>query len=693
MEDVLQQGNGPWGDLTQFAGFRRTAGIRLSPDGSRLVAVVQEINEARSQWIPSLWEIPLDGGSPYRLTGSPNGETSPSPFGGGSPAFLPDNSLVYASAQPWPVGDSAGEPALWLLPPGGQPQPLARRPGGLTAPLVARDSGVMIAIGQRLAGSTAENDPARRAVRRDRRVSAVVHTWMPVRDPWRDHDIEYPQLLLRAPSDAGARWLDIAPDAGKAMVKLNPLTLTERSISASGDRVVVMWGTPQPRGAFPYSIALIETATGKRTAIAPGSDLLYTSPQIAPDGRRVAAMAIAEGTFDTPVGYALHVFDVSEPGAIGAPAEVSLGDLYPVEWAWSPSSDVLYVSGDLHGRGAVLAVDPVSGDVLRRLASDAVYVQLAPAPDGQSLYALRTAVDAAPAPVRLDTTATDQKWVALGDPAPVPPLPGRVEEVSAEVDGGTVRGYLCLPDGASPDAPAPVMQFIHGGPLTSFNIWSWRVSPWVMVAHGWSVLLPDPALSTGYGPQWIARAWPHRATVVWPDVEALLDEAGRRDDIDADAAACLGVSFGGFMTNWVAGHTDRFRAIVTHAGLYALDQQHTTTEQPWRKNRWFGTRAEHPEWYAENSPHDAAASITTPMLITHGSVDYNVPVTEALRLWWDLCSRWDADPAAMPHRLLRFTDESHFITRPANTEIWYQAVLAFCSTHVLERPMPFPDLL
>jgi hypothetical protein len=117
MDDVRQQGSGPWGDLTQFVGFRRTAGIRLSPDGSRLVAVVQEINEARSQWVPSLWEIPLDGGRPYRLTGSPNGETSTSPFGGGSPVFLPDNSLVYASAQPWPDGDSAGEPALWLLPP------------------------------------------------------------------------------------------------------------------------------------------------------------------------------------------------------------------------------------------------------------------------------------------------------------------------------------------------------------------------------------------------------------------------------------------------------------------------------------------------------------------------------------------------------------------------------------------------
>jgi dipeptidyl aminopeptidase/acylaminoacyl peptidase len=530
-------------------------------------------------------------------------------------------------------------------------------------------------------------------VRRDRRISAVLQTWMPVRDPFRDHDIEYPQLLFAATPHADLAWRDLAPDAGKAMIKLNPLTLTERSISAAGDRVAVMWGTPRPRGGFPYSIALIETATGKRTAIAPDSDLLYTSPKIAPDGRHVAAMAIAEGTFDTPVGYALHVFDVSGPDAIGPPADIPLGDLYPVEWAWSPASDVLYVSGDLHGRGAVLAVDPVSGQELRRLAADAVYAQLAPSADGQSLYALRTAVDAAPAPVRLDVAESDQTPVALGNPAPVPPLPGRVQEVSVVADGDLVRGYLCLPQGASADAPAPVMQWIHGGPLTSFNCWSWGWNPWAMVARGWAVLMPDPALSTGYGPEWIARAWPHRAARVWADIEALLAEAGRREDIDAAAAACLGASFGGFMTNWIAGHTDRFRAIVTHAGLYALDQHHDTTEQAWRKNQWFGTRADHPDWYVQNSPHDAAARITTPMLITHGNVDYNVPVTEALRLWWDLCGDWDDDPGEMPHRLLRFTDEAHFITRPANQEIWYQAVLAFCSTHVLGRPVPFSELI
>ena len=88
-----------------------------------------------------------------------------------------------------------------------------------------------------------------------------------------------------------------------------------------------------------------------------------------------------------------------------------------------------------------------------------------------------------------------------------------------------MRGWLCLPPEG--DGPAPLMLWIHGGPFSSFNAWSWRWNPWVAVAHGWAVLMPDPALSTGYGPDCIARAWPHRAGRGLGRLEALLDAVRR----------------------------------------------------------------------------------------------------------------------------------------------------------------------
>ena len=202
------------------------------------------------------------------------------------------------------------------------------------------------------------------------------------------------------------------------------------------------------------------------------------------------------------------------------------------------------------------------------------------------------------------------------------------------------------------------------------------------VARGHAVILPDPALPTGYGHDWLARAWPHRARLVWADVEATLDAALQRPELDSGRIACLGGSFGGYMTNWIAGHTNRFKAMVTHAGLWALDQQHTTTDGAAWKTRLFKTPAEHPDWYAENSPHNFVDRVTTPMLVVHGNRDYRVPISEALRLWWDLVSRYDGEPAEMPHRFLQFTGENHWILSPANAAVWWRTVQGFVDQHI-----------
>jgi dipeptidyl aminopeptidase/acylaminoacyl peptidase len=212
------------------------------------------------------------------------------------------------------------------------------------------------------------------------------------------------------------------------------------------------------------------------------------------------------------------------------------------------------------------------------------------------------------------------------------------------------------------------------------------------VAHGWAVVLPDPALSTGYGSAWLERAWPYVASEVYADCEAVLAAVLERPDLDGERIACLGGSFGGYMTNWLAGHVDRFGAIVTHAGLYALDQEHKTTDAADYKTGIFGEPAEHPGWYEQNSPHNGTVG-RTPQLVVHGNRDFRVPCSEALRLYWDLVSRWQGEPETMPHRFLQFTNENHWILSPGNVEIWYDAVLGFCAQHVLGKDWTPASLL
>lgn len=329
----------------------------------------------------------------------------------------------------------------------------------------------------------------------------------------------------------------------------------------------------------------------------------------------------------------------------------------------------------------------------RVTSDDAAFGNVQVAPDGSAAYALRSSYAAPPHPVRIDLTAPAPVAAQpLPGPAPVPELPGRLEEVEAAGEDGTrVRAWLALPHGAAPDAKAPLLLWIHGGPLGSWNDWSWRWCPWLLVARGYAVLLPDPALSTGYGQDFVQRGWGAWGGPPFTDLMAATDAALTRDDVDPDRTAAMGGSFGGYMANWVAGHTDRFRAIVTHASLWALDQFGPTTDAAfyWRQEMT-------PQMTEDNSPHRHVGDIRTPMLVVHGDRDYRVPIGEGLRLWYELLSASGLpadDEGRSPHRFLYFPDENHWVLSPQHAAIWYGTVFAFLAEHVRDEVPEYPRLL
>lgn len=531
------------------------------------------------------------------------------------------------------------------------------------------------------AGSAAAGDAARRQVRKKTKASGILHDGMPIRHWDTEVGDTSPRLfVLDAAGVAGGAGVrcdgaergelqDLAPAARFELAD------AQTSLSTDGSRVLSTWTRRAVRGR-PRTEVVELNDDGVPRVLCSEPDADFYAPILSPDGSAYAVLREEWASFDTPPTTSLQIRRADTV------VDAALGDLEAGELVWAPDGSVLYVSGDHHGAGAVLAVDPDTGRVLRRLASDAAYSQLCPAPDGRSLYAVRSTVDRPPHPVRLAVGAVDQDPAILSAPGALADRPGRLARVEAAVDGVTVTGWLCLPETA--DGPRPLLTWVHGGPFGSWNAWSWRWCPWVAVARGYAVLLPDPALSTGYGPEWITRAWPYRAAVLWRDVEGLLDHvlADPALGLDPTRTAVLGGSFGGFMTNWIAGRTERFRAVVTHAGLWALDQQHGTTDAAAYKTGIFGRLADHPEWYAENSPERRLDDIRTPVLLVHGNRDYRVPVSEALRMWWDLVSTWTGPPAELPHRFLQFTEENHWVLNPTNAITWYDTVLDFCDRHL-----------
>jgi dipeptidyl aminopeptidase/acylaminoacyl peptidase len=139
------------------------------------------------------------------------------------------------------------------------------------------------------------------------------------------------------------------------------------------------------------------------------------------------------------------------------------------------------------------------------------------------------------------------------------------------------------------------------------------------------------------------------------------------------------------MANWIAGHTDRFSAIVTHASVWNLEDM-LTSDESYYLVREFGDPAERPDRWQASDPSRRAAKIRTPMLVIHGDRDYRVPIGAGLRLWRDLV-RHEVDA-----KFLYYPDENHWILGPGNAAVWYETVLAFLAEHVLGEAWRRPEL-
>jgi dipeptidyl aminopeptidase/acylaminoacyl peptidase len=658
-------GSNPFDDLDDYIALPRVAGLAVSADGSRVVTTVAELNTKRTEYASSIWELDPAGAEPARrLTRGAKGESSP--------AFTAGGDLLFVATRP--TGDDAKDDekppaALWLLPAaGGEAEELLALPGGVSAVHTARAAGRTVVVAPVLPSATDIDDDRRlRKLRKDHTVSAVLHTGYPVRH-W-DHDLgpDQPHLL-----DAdGPR--DLTPAPGAALREAG------YDVSQDGSFAVASWRVPGLGASQRSVLVRIDLETGAREVIVDDQGAELENPAISPDG---TVVAYTRESLSTPHRAPRRTLCCLRFGAQPEPVAEDW-DRWPASVTWVHDSSALLVTADDAGRRPVFRIE-LTGQVSAMTADDFAYTDVIAAPAGV-VYALRSSYAAPPHPVRINADGTVTALPCVERPE----LPGSLTEVSAvTADGTTVRSSLVLPTGA---APVPLLLWIHGGPLGSWNSWSWRWNPWLLAARGYAVLLPDPALSTGYGQDFIQRGWGAWGGPPFEDLMAATDAACAHPRVDATRTAAMGGSFGGYMANWVAGHTDRFTAIVTHASLWALDQFGPTTD-----DSYYWLREMTKEMADANSPHRFVGQIQTPMLVIHGDKDYRVPIGEALRLWFELLTasgRPAAPDGSSVHRFLYFPSENHWVLAPQHAKIWYQVVTAFLAEHVLGEALELPPML
>ena len=391
-------------------------------------------------------------------------------------------------------------------------------------------------------------------------------------------------------------------------------------------------------------------------------------PQYSPDGRFISYRAQERAGFEADK-YSLILYDRQnrKHTNITGSHDRSVG-----QYTWSPDSRSIYFTANDLGYNSIFNVEIASRNVKK--LTEGIYVQsIRVTPDGKSLVFLKQSMNM-PAEIYksdrdgrniVQLTHTNRELLAqlaMNDP----------EEFRFTGAQGTgVHGFLLKPSFFDPKRKYPMIFLVHGGPQGAWgNMFHYRWNAQMFASPGYVVVMVNPRGSTGYGQKFTDEITGDWGGKVYEDLMNGLDYTLETYDfIDRDRLAAAGASYGGYMMNWFEGHTDRFKCLVNHDGVFNLTSMYLHTEELWFPEWEFkGTPWSNPEQYEKWSPHKYIPNFKTPMLVIHGELDYRVPVSEGFQVFTAL------QKMNVPSKLLYFPDEDHWVHKPLNSELWYKTV-------------------
>jgi dipeptidyl aminopeptidase/acylaminoacyl peptidase len=642
--------------------MERLADPKPSPDGRQVVFARRTYDWEGNRTTIHLWLVGIDGSAPRPLT------TASAKDGGAQ--WSPDGRTIAF------VSDRGGASQVWTIDPaGGEAGQLTRFPIDVDHVQWSPD-GTRIAFSAEVypdcpdLACTAERDKTRAADP----VTARVFERLPFRhwDEWEDgkrrHIFVWPV--------AGGAPIDIMKGAD-ADSPIKPFGGTEDFSWSPDGRSIVFAAkmTAQPAWSTDVDIYLAAADGSGYRCLSDDNEAEDSQPVFSPDGRTIAWLAMARPVYEADRRrVVLHGVGSRRRRVLTEGWDRSPGSL-----AWLRDGGGLVVTAEDQGRDRIFLVDAAGG------AAGQGDGRVTPLPPGGSDSAVSVARgdrlvflrQSMMAPAEIHTSRLDGRDLRALTSVNAARLAALRLSTPEEfwftgAGGDRVHGWLLRPSGLEAGRRYPIAFLVHGGPQGAWlDQFHYRWNPQIYAAAGYVTVAINFHGSTGYGQAFtdaIRMDWGGKP---YEDLMKGLDHVlGAFPFADGERTCALGASYGGWMVNWIAGHTDRFRCLVSHDGEMDITSTYYSTEELWFPEwEMGGPPWERRDLYEKFSPERSVDKWKTPMLVIHGGRDYRLVDTEGMAVFTALQRR------GIPSKFVHFPDENHWVLKARNSVFWHETVL------------------